>query len=500
MLDQIHFLFHLSVLAETDWSWLSDFWPHLTALFIMVITILASAHAVLFKRDTRSTIGWVGIIFLAPVIGTALYVLLGINRIRRRANALRGRSVYTLRATAAAAASSDDLDEKLNRHTQELKKLERLMRDITRRPLLIGNKLEPLRDGDEAYPALLAAIDSAQHTVGLSTYIFDRDRAGQLFADAIARAVKRGVEVRVLIDDVGSRYSFPSIVGTLRRTGAKVERFLRTIIPSWFAYANLRSHRKILVVDGKIGFTGGMNIREACMASLQPNHTFHDLHFRIVGPVVSHLAETFADDWRFTTGEILQGDHWFPPLVAQGESLARGIVDGPDEHNGRLRLTILGALSCAQKNVCIMTPYFLPDESIVSALNVASMRGVEVDIILPEENNLRFVKWACTAQLWQVLERNCRVWMSPPPFDHTKLMLVDGAWALIGSANWDPRSLRLNFEFNVEVYDAEFAGNLEARFHEQLRVSRQVTLAEVDARSLPARLRDGVVRLLTPYL
>jgi cardiolipin synthase len=216
--------------------------------------------------------------------------------------------------------------------------------------------------------------------------------------------------------------------------------------------------------------------------------------------VVAHLQEVFADDWFFTTGEALRGEKWFPELENRGSVIARGVADGPDEDFEKLRWTILGALAAAQHSIRVATPYFLPEPAIISALNLAALRGVAVDILLPARNNLPFVQWASAAHWWQVLERGCRIWLSPPPFDHSKLFLVDDCWALVGSTNWDPRSLRLNFEFNVECYDADLTRTLGEWFDTQLRPSRQVTLEEADARSLPIRLRDGVARLFTPFL
>jgi cardiolipin synthase len=165
-----------------------------------------------------------------------------------------------------------------------------------------------------------------------------------------------------------------------------------------------------------------------------------------------------------------------------------------------MRLALAGALSCAERRVGVLTPYFLPDDALISALNVAAMRGVEVDIILPAVNNLRTVQWASTAMLWQILEYGCRVWLSPPPFDHTKLMLIDDSWTLLGSGNWDPRSLRLNFEFNVECYDRSLAAAAGEIFDRKKAGARKITLADVDGRRLPVRLRDGIARLLSPYL
>ena len=211
---------------------------------------------------------------------------------------------------------------------------------------------------------------------------------------------------------------------------------------------NLRNHRKLLVVDGRVGFAGGMNIREGHMVARAPRRATQDLHFRIEGPVVRHLMQAFADDWLFTTGSSPGGDAWFPPLEPRGRILARGITDGPDEDFEKARLVVLGALACAHTSVGIVTPYFLPDAGPISALTIAAIRRAKVAIVPPGVNNQILVHWAASAQLWQLVKRGCRVYYTPPPFDHTKLMVVDGGWALIGSSNWDARSLRLNFEFD----------------------------------------------------
>jgi cardiolipin synthase len=493
--------------VETAWRWWRDLWPHVLAASILAINLAASAHAILVKRDTRSTIGWVGLIWLSPVFGAVAYAVLGVNRIRSRAGQLRAGHLAVVHELRGAVAAEDRLRAAIGPADAPLRSLATLVERVTARPLVDGNAIEPLAGGDEAYPLMLAAIDGATRSIGLASYIFDNDPTGRLFAAALGRAARRGVAVRVLVDGVGASYTWPSITGVLEREQVKVARFLPTGVPIYFPYANLRNHRKILVVDGATGFTGGLNIRDGCWLAHAPRHPVRDLHFRLRGPVVAQLLEVFAEDWAFAADEVLVGDGaaagaaWTPVVDAAGGTLSRGIRYGPDDPTiGSIKLVLVGALAAAQKSVRIMTPYFLPDDAVCQALDVAAMRGVQVDIVLPDENNLALVSWASTAMLWQVLARGCNVWMSPPPFDHTKLMVVDGAWALFGSGNWDDRSMRLNFEFNVEVHDRDLAGRLDGLIAGVIARSRRRTLAEVDARSLPVRLRDGIARLLSPYL
>jgi cardiolipin synthase A/B len=475
-------------------------WPYVAAAFAVVANLLATGHAVLRKRDVRAAVAWVGLVWLVPLVGVVLYLILGINRIRRRTRSLMLRQEHGQFPPKPGVAPCTP--ERLAAEVPpaaHLASLARLVDEVVHhRPLLPGNLLVPLEAGAGAYPAMLEAIEAARTSITLCSYIFDNDAAGRQFVEALGRAVERGVQVRVLIDALGVRYDWPPITGRLRRAGVRVARFLPTLlIPARLPFMNLRNHRKLLVVDGRVGFTGGMNIREHFL----PGHgDARDLHFRLEGPVVGQLQETFAEDWAFTTKERLHGEAWFPPLEPAGPVMARGIPDGPDEDFETLRLTLLGALACARSTVRIVTPYFLPDAALVTALNVAALRGVRVDLVLPEKLNLPVVQWASIAQLWQVMRPSSRVFLTAPPFDHTKLMVVDGVWSLMGSANWDPRSLRLNFEFDVECYDARLAMQLDALIEERLSRSRIVTLEELNARPLPIRLRDGVARLLSPYL
>jgi cardiolipin synthase len=474
---------------------LSRFWPHLAAVFDFLAALLASIHALLHKRDSRAATLWIGFIWLLPVFGPILYLMLGVNRIRRRAISLGVHKTFS-------RPVPKNLGEPQHEGAEHLKILARAVGRVVGRPLTAGNKIQPLVNGDEAFPAMLAAIESAKKSVSLSTYIFDNDISGNQFVEALGRAVSRGVEVRVLIDSAGARYSWPPITWRLRRAAIPFAKFLpASILTPWrVATVNLRNHRKSLVADGKIAFTGGMNIRHGNVLADKPKSPVQDLQFRVGGPVVTQLQEAFVNDWCFSTGETLAGDLWFPHPSSCGNLTARVITDGPDGDFEKLRWTLLAALAEAQTSVQILTPYFLPDTTLVSALNLAALRGVRVDIILPAKNNLPFVHWASRAMWWQVLGRGCHLWLTPPPFDHSKLMIVDGHWVVLGSANWDARSLRLNFELNVECYGRDLAHDLAAVIEKKLRGAREVTLAEVDGRTLPAKLRDAGARLFSPYL
>lgn len=480
--------------------WVDRLWHVVAGGLTVLLSMIASAHIVLHKRDSRAAVGWTGLVWLAPIVGPLLYVLFGINRIRRRAAEQRAvlppltTAEFDLPHTLRGAIE-------LPGDVEHLGRLAHVGYRLSGRALAPGNRVEPLVNGDVAYPRMVEAIDAAQDTLALSTYIFDNDAAGLLFLDALERAVARGVEVRVLIDAVGARYSFPPILHELRRRKIPVATFGRTALPWRMPYMNLRNHRKLLLADGLAGFTGGINIREACLLARGPAHPVQDLHFRLEGPVVAHLTQTFVEDWAFATREYLTGPQWLPPVNDEpGSVVARGVTDGPDADLDKARLLLLGALACATRSARIVTPYFLPDQALITALNVAALRGVKVDIVLPERSNLALVQWAATHQLWQVLEHGCRVFVTRPPFDHSKVMLVDGGWALFGSSNWDPRSFRLNFEFDVECYDRDLARRLDAIVEGKIRAGRRISKEEVDARSLPIQLRDGLARLAAPYL
>ena len=458
------------------------------ALFHLALALGVSLHVLLHRRETTSSIAWIALAWLAPLTGGLLYLLLGINRVRRRATTLRG-SVADPLATAALSPGE---------RADHLNQLQRAGQRITSRKVRSGTAIAILHNGDEAYPEMLAAIESAKQSVGMSTYLFRADSVGLSFIEALIRAKARGVSVRVLIDGIGGGYFLSSSYRRLRRAGVPAARFLHSPLPWRMPFLNLRNHSKILCVDGSTAFIGGLNIGDENLVHQRPSRPVIDTHFRVDGPVVTQLIDVFLDDWFFATGERLAGDPWSRDVAASGDSSARAVTSGPDQDMGKLEYLLLEAIGCARSSVKIMTPYFLPDERVITALALAAIRGVHVDLILPERSNHRALDWAARAHIAPLIAAGCRVWTHPPPFDHSKLMTVDGTWSLIGSANWDARSLRLNFELDLEVYDPELARSIDAVLvrRRQDLISAQI----LDARPLLVMLRDSVSRLFLPYV
>jgi cardiolipin synthase len=466
---------------------LAWFWGELAALAHIAIATGVTVHVLLNKRNIGAAMSWMGIAWLSPFVGGVLYYALGVNRVKRRALSLRRERSHMFLVEEVAPDAPE---------AGPLTPLEYAIGRLTGLSAEAGNRISPLRNGDGTYPAMLEAIDSAKKSVGLASYIFRDDEAGLPFIQALIRAHRRGVAVRVLIDGIGSGYFWSGTYSRLSEAGVPVDRFLHSYVPWKTPFLNLRNHRKILVVDGRIAFTGGINIGRENVLAARPPHPVRDTHFRLEGPVVEQLTEAFADDWLYETGEKLLDEAWFPKLAPVGEAVARVVTSGPDEDMEQIEFAILHAISCARRSVRVVTPYFLPPDMLTTALGLAAMRGVTVDILVPEQSNHRILDWARRVPLRNLVEAGCNIWLLPAPFDHSKLMTIDDAWSLIGSANWDTRSFRLNFELNVEVHDEAFAHALM----ESLPKGRPLSKAEIDGDSFPLKLRNNAARLLQPYL
>ena len=464
-------------------------------LVYLVSASAATIHVLLNKQSVGAAFSWIGVIVLSPFFGVTLYWLFGINRIRKRAQAakrVRGENVEPdgWPAHQPGQPPSNDLDQaQINLIKTGL--------SIHDSPYLRANNIEVLLNGVEAYPHMLNAIANAKHSVVLSSYIFEYDRVGKQFVEALAAAHQRGVSVFVSIDGLGVGYGFSYAKSdrVLRKMGVPTTRFLPTFSAAGTRFINLRNHRKILSVDGEKAFVGGMNIRAGNLLDGQGGSQTQDIHFCVQGPVIDQINQVFEDDWLFATGERINLPRWQQGDV--GDVICRVLLDGPDENYEKLELTLIAAINSAQQRITVATPYFLPDVSVIHALHLAVLRGVDVRLLIPKKNNLFFVDWAMSANESKLLKAGVKIYRSQPPFDHSKLFVIDGCWSLIGSSNWDARSLALNFEINVECYDDVFALKLEDILEQKLKLAD--TVQETD-RHLFVMLRNRFFRLFTPYL
>ncbi len=448
-----------------------------------VTAVTSALHALLTSADPRSALSWIALCSFFPYGGALLYWLFGINRVRRRGEP-------TPSACGVSTAGSD-LAVLSPRFAAQV----RVGDTLTRRPLWSGNAVEPLQNGELAFPRMLEAISAAQSTVYLATYIFQSDPVGLAFVNALAAAVRRGVQVRVLVDGIGEWYDWPHIVPILRRSGVRTERFLPPRLFPPNLSLNCRNHRKILLIDGEMGFIGGMNLggREVGGGT---GRRMTDIHFQLGGPIVAQLSDVFAEDWQFASAENLPATR-LPNAV--GASTCRVITGGPDQDVDKLLFILLSALASAARRVQIMTPYFIPPPELVAALEATALRGIDVSIVLPRRSNLRYIDWATLHWIPALLARGVHVHFQEPPFSHAKLFVVDGEYAHIGSVNVDTRSLRLNFEIAVEVYDPAFCAGLSDFIAERERSAPSVDGIALSAKLLP-QIRNALCWLVSPYL
>lgn len=367
-------------------------------------------------------------------------------------------------------------------------------------PLVRGNRLVLLRNGVEIFPPMLEAIEAARESVNFLTFIYWTGDIAERFADALSGAAKRGVEVRVLLDYVGSRPMSDKLVEQMVEAGCEVARFHSI---QWYALRRLnnRTHRKILVVDGKLGFTGGVGIAEEWSGDAENPDHWRDDHFRIEGPVVHELQGAFTENWRQATGEVLSGPDMLPQLERAGPVTVVPLLGTPRGSISRISFTYWLSLHAARTTVNITTPYFVPDRSLKQVLMDAARRGVDVTLLLPNEHNdRRIIRWAAQSFYPELIECGVRIFEYQPTMIHVKRVTVDGTWGIIGSANFDNRSFNLNYEIALAISDADFVGELDRCLEEDLERAREITLDEAKRRFVLARARDHAVLALREQL
>lgn len=462
----------------------------LAGLFFATLQIVVTGHILLFKNDVKSAIGWIGLVWFAPVMGTIIYVLFGINRIRRKAAMLRNGGPDVLDLSQKMESSIE------NRIPPNLLQLLKLGYNVHPQYFSLANNITPLNNGDEAYPAMCEAISNAKKEVLLASYIFDNDKAGKMFISAIKKAVKNGAKVKVLLDGVGrTRGRKPYITEELKTLNS-VQYAIFLPVKAALPFVNLRNHRKILITDGQTAFFGGMNISEGNLLKTKPQNPVRDITFKVEGPVIEQMSLLFLQDWTFACKKSFTPLAFTQKPLPAGQTACRIIPDGPDNDFRKIELINLAALNCAKESVTIVTPYFLPQNTILTALEMASMRGVNVELILPRKSNIFGMDWAMAANFNRLIKKGVKIYLTHAPFDHSKFMIADDIWLFAGSSNWDERSFRLNFESNIEIASKDICQKIRL-----LAEQKKASAVLIKAKNLPImqRLRNNALRLFTPY-
>jgi cardiolipin synthase A/B len=367
-------------------------------------------------------------------------------------------------------------------------------------PLLPGNRVVPLRNGTEIFPAMLEAIGGARQTITFETFIYWSGDIGRRFADALAERAEAGVAVHVLLDWVGSTRMEEPLLERMEAAGVVVRRYHP---PRWYTLSkmNNRTHRKLLIVDGEVGFTGGVGIADPWLGDAQDPDHWRDSHFRVDGPVVAQMQAAFLDNWMKATGDVLHGEPYFPPLSPQGEVTAQMFRSDPGEGSESVRLMYLLSIASAQRSVYISAAYFVPDNLSVSTIVAARERGVHVEVIVPGPLiDTETTRRASRARWGPLLEAGVIIHEYQPTMYHCKVMVVDEQWSTVGSTNFDNRSFRLNDEANLNVLDRDFAAALLKDFADDRRHARRVTLEAWRNRPWREKLVEHTAALLRSQL
>lgn len=471
----------------------------LVAAADLLVSGLAIGFALARRRGFASTLSWVLAIVALPFIGALAYLLLAnpvVHRTRRR------KLLATERARCAArSCNQETVSVALAALPAAGRSIFQLAARLTGMPVTLGNGLELFTENRGAFAAIEAAILAARRSVWAEYYIVQDDGTGQRFLDLLELKAREGLDVRLLYDAVGSSRLDPRRLRALRAAGGKTEAFLpvNPLRRRWAVH--LRNHRKILVADGEVGFTGGMNVgdeysgRGWLWRKLKP---WRDTHLALRGPAVQDLAAIFAEDWCFAAEERLE----LPPVAAcsQSGSVVAALPSGPDQVHNATGLVYFSSIALATGRCFVTSPYFIPDEPTLEALCAAALRGVDVRVLVPRVNDVPLLSLAMRSNYPRLVGAGVRVFEYGPRMLHAKTLVVDGSWGLIGSANLDMRSFRLNFEASVLVHDVEFARVLERQFQADLEQSVEITAGSVARRSLVAMVGEGAAQLLSPLL
>ncbi len=471
-------------------------------LILYMVSILFVCFMIVFeKRDPFKTLSWILVILLVPVVGIIFYFFFGRNfrklKIFSKKNILDKEHLSSI-----ASFQVNSLPERMALESEKVREKEhliKLMLSNNKSALTEFNRIEILIDGTNTFPAMIKAIDSAERFINMEFYRFESDILGVKFCEALISKAKQGIKVRIIYDDVGSWNISNKLIRRMRANGIEIYSFMPVRFPWLTSKINFRNHRKILVIDGKTGFVGGLNIANKYLLGLRDIGKWRDTHLQIAGEAVAAINSVFLVDWYFVSDVLLSEE-------SNGQDTGK-ITDrcwiqvassGPDSDWANIMQVYFSAIATARKSIYISTPYFSPDESVLNALKTTSLSGVDVRIILPGKSDSKVAYWNTRSYIDELLEAGIKVYLFNDGFNHSKYILVDDVFSSVGSANVDMRSFDLNFEIAALIYDEDFAARLLEVFHSDLSRSTLVDLADWNRRHRRAKIKESLSRVLGP--
>ncbi|MFZ5966710.1 MAG: cardiolipin synthase [Bacillota bacterium] len=455
------------------------------------------------NKNPSKTISWLLVLFLVPVIGFIFYLFLGHNFRKKNIFKKKRRRDFEYLTQVANIQRDAIKDEQLFQDDESFirKKLISLILNNSSTPFTINNQSKVLTNGEETFEAIFHALRKAKHHIHLEYFIIKSDRIGNRLKDILVEKAKEGVEVRVIFDSVGSWRLSKAYIQELCEAGVEICGFLPVYFPLLSRELNYRNHRKIIVIDGSVGFLGGINIGDEYLDGSPQLGFWRDSHIQLVGEAVYSLQNIFIMDWYFVTKQQLElNQRYFPKLDYCGEQLIQIAASGPDSDWQSIMQAYFTIITSAEKRIWIDTPYLVPDESIMVALKVAALSGVDVRIILPSKPDHTTVYWASMSNIEELLQAGVKIYRYKNGFIHAKILIVDDAVASIGTANMDIRSFQINFEVNAFIYDKDIVTRMEKDFLVDFKDSEEVFLESYMKRPFLQKVKEATGRLFTPLL
>lgn len=464
------------------------------------LTFYTLFFLLLHRREPYSTLSWMLLVLLLPIIGPFIYFLFGPQRFQRTAQRRKAEITQFLRESTFSWKTKEDTESPMSpKFNGEDLRILRLAREVSEFGATPNNGVELIQDPEEALRSIEEAIGSAKHFIHMEYYIISSDEVTQRLFQCLIKALERGVEVRILYDSVGSLFLKRIHFRKLLEKGAQITGFLPLqFLPQRF-HIHFRNHRKILIIDGKIAFTGGTNLGKEYLGKRFAKQ-WRDYTVRISGAVVLQLQDVFAKDWQFTTQEDLFDMKYYPNPSDDGKSLVQVIESGPDSAFHTLHQAVFMAINSAEHEILLTTPYFIPDPAMEAALISAALRGVNVTLLLPEKSDAPIVRWASRSFYASFLKAGVKIFEYQPTVLHAKLLTVDDRWTILGSANMDTRSFKLNFELNLMVYGGGFAAHAESHIRNDLSQSKEIKQEVFCNRPTKEVLLENFCRLFSPIL